>query len=333
MSSKLLIFLLAIVFLTPQLRADDDASPADKEKVAALVTVQTGALKLATLHRYIRAFGMVAPSPATTNAPSADAVVSAPMAGMITKLDIAEGQHVEKGERLLELNSATITYQNAVQQLERQKTLYAQQNTSLKNLQDAETQLALLQAAAPMSGTVVHVNVRAGQAVDVTTVVAEIMDLDRLVVNAEVPAADAGDLKTGGAAEVLTDPPFAAEIGYVSPLVNTNNDTILARLIVPTNSPCRPGQFVPLRIIAATHTNCLAAPVESVITDEDGKSSLARVKGDEADQVAVETGFREDGWVEIQGADLKAGDAIVTVGAYGLPDKTKIRVQTPPAAK
>jgi len=30
--------------------------------------------------------------------------------------------------------------------------------------------------------------------------------------------------------------------------------------------------------------------------------------------------------VEISGTGLKAGDSVVTVGAYGLPGKTKIRV-------
>ena len=41
----------------------------------------------------------------------------------------------------------------------------------------------------------------------------------------------------------------------------------------------------------------------------------------------VQTGLRENGWVEIAAPDLKAGDTVVTVGAYGLPEKTKIRIQ------
>ena len=66
---------------------------------------------------------------------------------------------------------------------------------------------------------------------------------------------------------------------------------------------------------------------ESVVTDESGKSTVALVKGDEAAQTPVQTGLRENGWVEITAPELKTGDVIVTVGAYGLPDKTKIRVQ------
>ena len=84
-----------------------------------------------------------------------------------------------------------------------------------------------------------------------------------------------------------------------------------------------------LRIVTAVHTNCLAAPEESVVTDESGHSVIALVNGDEATQTPVQTGFRENGWVEVEGTGLKEGDTVVTVGAYGLPEKTQIQVVNP----
>ncbi len=303
------------------------AGAGDNETTPTLVTVQTGALKLATLHRYVQGYGTVEPAPATSNAPAADAVLSAPVAGVVTKVAAIEGQHIEKGDVLMELNSGTTTVENARQQVERQRKLYAQQNTSLKNLQDAEAQLALLRVTAPLSGTAAHVNVKPGQAVDLTTVVAEVMDLNRLAVSAEIPAAEAGDLKSGDPVEVLTEPPVTTELSFVSPDVDKNNGTVLARALLPANNGLRPGQFVQLRIVTAVHTNCLAAPGESVVTDESGKSVVAVAKGDEATQIPVRTGLRENGWIEVEAPGLKAGDAVVTAGAYGLPEKTKIRIQ------
>ena len=96
-----------------------------------------------------------------------------------------------------------------------------------------------------------------------------------------------------------------------------------------------------MRIATTVHTNCLAVPAESVVTDESGKSVIALVTGDEADQMPVQTGLRENGLVEISAPELKVGDTVVTVGAYGLPEKTKITVQNvsgevstnPPAAQ
>jgi membrane fusion protein (multidrug efflux system) len=216
----------------------------------------------------------------------------------------------------------------ATEQLERQKTLYAQQNTSLKNLQDAELQLALLRVTSPLSGTVTHLNVRAGQAVDLTTAVAEIIDLDRLAVNAEIPVIDAVELKPGEPVEILTEPPVNTVISFISPDVNTSNATVLVRALVDAGSGLRPGQFVKLRAVTAVHTNALAAPAECVVTDDEGKSFVALVKGDQAARTPVQTGLREDEWVEISSPELKAGDTVVTVGAYGLPEKTKIVVQT-----
>ncbi len=304
-----------------------DAAPAEDAATPSVVSVQTGALKLATLHRYIQGYGTVEPAPATAEQPAASAQLAAPSAGVVTKVNVVEGQRVNQGDVLAELNSGTTTAENAAQQVERQKQLYAQQNTSLKNLQDAEAQLALLRVTAPLSGTVVRVNVKPGQAVDLTTVVAEVMDLNRLVVSVGIPAAAAGELNVGEQVQVLTEPPVNTALSYVSPAVDKNNDTVLVRALLPADSGLRPGQFVPLRIVTAVHTNCLAAPDESVVTDDGGKSVLALVHGDEAAQTPVQTGLKEGGWVEVSAPELKAGDVVVTVGAYGLPEKTKVQIR------
>ena len=177
--------------------ADADDAAATDEKVVTVVSVQTGKIATATLHGYVSGYGMVEPAPATAEQPAASAQLAAPSAGVVTKVNVVEGQQVAKGDVLVELNSGTMTAENAQQEVERQKKLYAQQNTSLKNLQDAEAQLALLQVTAPLSGTVARVNVKPGQAVDLTTVVAEVMDLNRLAVSAEIPSAEANDLKSG----------------------------------------------------------------------------------------------------------------------------------------
>jgi len=146
-------------------------------------------------------------------------------------------------------------------------------------------------------------------------------------VSAEIPAAESGNLKAGDAVEVRAESPVTTELSFVSPNVDKSNDTVLVRALLPARSGLRPGQFVQVRIVTAAHTNCLAAPDESVVTDASGKSVIALVKGGEAAQTPVQTGLREDGWVEVEAPDLKAGDSVVTVGAYGLPEKTKIRIQ------
>jgi membrane fusion protein (multidrug efflux system) len=309
----------------------DDEAPT--ENVSAIISVQTGTLKRMTLRSYVNGYGTVEPMPATPDEPAGGGALAAPVAGVVVKVAAVAGQQVKPGDVLVELDSATASYAYAKAEAERQKKLFAEQNTSLKNLQDAEAQLAALQIRAPISGTVTRITARLGAAVDVNTIVAEVINLDRLAISTQIPSSHADDLKTGQEVQILTQSPLTTTLAFISPAVDTNDGTVLLRASLAPNSGLRPGQFEPLRIVIATHTNCLAAPAESVVTSAGGKSFIVLAKGDEGAQVPVTTGLREDGWVEIQGGDLKEGDPVVTVGAYGFPEKAKIRAENSPAAE
>ncbi len=322
---------LAIYALLRSDRSAATSSDDEDEATPTVVTVQTGTLQDRTLHHYVTGYGTVMPAPASAAAPAADAPLAAPTAGVVASVDVVEGQPVDKGQLIMTLNSSSITAAYAAEEVARQKSLYAQHNASLKSLQDAETQLALLRVTAPLAGTVTSVNVKPGAAVDPSMVVAEIMNLDRLVVKTGVPESDAAALKTGEAVQVETQPPVAATVSFVSPAIDPNTGTITVLAALPPHSGLRPGQFVPLQIVIGVHAHALAAPEDSVVTDVDGSSSLALVQGDQAIRTPVQTGFRENGWVEVSGRGLKAGTTVVTVGAYGLPDKTQIQVANPTA--
>jgi membrane fusion protein, multidrug efflux system len=329
---------LAIVAVLVWLFWFRPAKPEEAEgKVATEVPVHVGRLKRVTLRGYVTAYGTVEAEPAGEH-PAASARVAPSVAGVVREVQCAAGQRVEKGAELFQLDTRTadVAVDYAEKTLARQRELAREQNTSQKALQDAEEQLAaaraqraLLRVQAPLTGTVMHVNVTPGQAVDLATTLAEVIDLNRLVVKAGIPASQAGELKPGQEVQVQSHPPVTAALSFVHPAVDTNNDTVMAWARLPANSDLRPGQFVPLSIITAVHTNCLAAPEQSVVTDIEHRSVIARVNGDEAVQVPVETGLRENGWVEVKAPGLKEGDAVVTVGAYGLPEKTKIRVVSP----
>ncbi len=316
------------------LRSDRHAaknSDEEEETPSTEVTVQTGTLRDLTLHRYVTGYGTVMPAPATPHAPAADAPLAAPTAGVVASVEVVEGQPVHRGQLLLTLNSSTITFAYAEQEVARQKKLYAEHNTALKSLQDAETQLALLRVTSPLAGTVTRVNVKPGAAVDLTTVVVEVMDLNRLVVSSAIPEANAAELTPGETVEVETQPRVKASLTYISPEIDAASGTIMVRTELPPGSALHPGQFVPLRIVTGVHEHALAAPEAGIVTNDSGQSVLALVQGDRAIQTPVKTGFQENGWVEVSGPGLKAGDTVVTVGAYGLPDKTQIQVVNPPS--
>lgn len=307
--------------------SDDEEQPTDKS-IESIIPVQVGTLKRMTLHQYVTGYGSVDAAPATAGQPAAGGPLSAPGAGTVAKVNVIAGQQVSKGDVLVELNSSSATDDYAKDEVERQEQLLAQQNTSLKNVQDAKAQLASLQVVAPVSGTVTSINVQPGQSVDTTTIIADVIDLNRLAVSAKIPEAQAAQLQTGQEVQVLTRPPITASLLLVNPQVNADDGTVTAWASLPADSGLRPGQFVQFRIVTATHTNCLAAPAESVVTDDSGNSTISLVNDDEATQTNVQTGFRENGWVELTAPDFKEGTSVVTVGAYGLPPQTKIKIVT-----
>lgn len=321
----LVLGIFALFKLRGGAAASGDGESAD-ENIQTVIPVQVGALKRVTLHHYVTGYGTVEAEPATKNEPAAGGTLAAPTAGVVAKVNVIAGQPVKKGDVLVELNSATATFDYAKAEVERQKKLFADQNTSLKNLEDAESQLASLEVVAPVSGTVTSLSVKPGQAVDVNAPVAEVMNLNRLAVMTKIPAAQAGELKTGEEVEISADLPVTTKLSFVSPAVDANDGTVSAWAALPANSGLRPGEFVDLKIVTEVHTNCLAAPAESVVTDEDGDSVIALVNDDEATQTPVQTGLSEGNWVEVKAPGLKEGDSVVTVGAYGLPDKTKIQM-------
>jgi membrane fusion protein (multidrug efflux system) len=311
------------------------------ENPATVVSVQVGQLRRATLHGYVSGFGTVQPAPADVDGPAATARVAAPIAGIVKTVSVREGETVERGAPLVELDDriARVAATNARQAAERQKKLYDEGNTSQKNLQDAdaqlasaEAQLALLHGAAPLGGTVTHLNVHAGEAVDPSTVVAEIADLHRLVISADLPSADVARLRLGEPLVVAGEKNLSATVSFLSPAVDAATDTVNVKAALPPDSGLRPGAMIAVKITTDMRPDCLAAPAQSVVTDNDGHSVIALVKGGEATQVPVTVGLREGDLVEVSGAALQAGDTVVTVGAYGLPEKTRVQVEKPGVA-
>jgi membrane fusion protein (multidrug efflux system) len=83
---------------------------------------------------------------------------------------------------------------------------------------------------------------------------------------------------------------------------------------------------VRVRIVIEEHLGRLTVPSASVYTDHNGRSTLSVVRGDMAAQQEVRVGLRDGDLVEVEGEDLAEGVTVVTVGAYALPPKTRVRI-------
>ena len=344
--------------------ASPGSSDAEPESPPTVVAVEVAPIVRMTLHGYVAAWGTVEPEPATRTRQAATARVSSLVPGLVAKVNTAEGQKVARGDVLFQLDTrvADVAVEKARQAVgyaeqvfARQKLLGPGEATSQRayqeaeqnlvvarnELKNAEAQRALLTVESPIAGTVVHLNARAGDTVDLANVLADIVDLNRLIVGAAVRSVDIPRLKVGQPAELWTEreaagAPAAGSVVYPSSLVfigsevNSSTDTLRVRLAVKPGAGLRPGQFVNLRIVAEEHRDRLAVPVAAVVTRE-GVSEVAIVTGDRAARRAVTVGLEDGGLVEIEGKGLDAGMTVVTEGAYGLPEESQIRVVSRPS--
>lgn len=328
-------------------------------QVVTEVSVHVGKITLTTLHGYVLAYGTVRLAVASGSAPAARVRITAPSSGLISEVLCVEGQTVSQGNTLFRLDSriAEAAVKQAEQAVEladkdftRQKELMQSQGTSEKLLQQAEyglatakdnltkarTELSLLAVTAPISGTIVRVPARLGETVNMTDTLAELIDPNRLIVEFRVPSEHISPLKPGQKVEIETSdkadgpngqiPEVSAELTFVDSMVDPQSDTVLARASVPADTRLRPGRFVKVRVICLEENNCLVVPEESLVTTPEGQTVISVVEDDKAFQKVVQTGLREKGLVEVHAEGIHEGMQIVTVGAYGLPSETKIRI-------
>jgi membrane fusion protein (multidrug efflux system) len=332
----------------------------EKEQDMEVVTdvpVKVGKIQQATLHGYVYAYGTVALQMPGLETPPARVEITSSNAGIITEVHCQQGGQVNKGDVLFHLDSreadlviekARQTMEFTKKEFERQEKLQKIQGTSdkqyeqafelyqtaLQELAIAEVARKLLDIQAPISGTIVRIDAVIGQTVNPSQLLAELQDLNRLVVSAKIPCRQIGLLKVGQKAEILVDNSSESNTGkqlfctvsYIDSQVDPLTGTRIIHASIPEKSGLFPGQFVSCRIIYEVHENCLAVPVESVVTTPEGKACIAVVSGDRAARREIHLLLREDGLQEIQGQGLAEGMEIVTEGAYGLPDETKVRI-------
>lgn len=320
------------------------------EEESAIVAVQVAEIKKETVRASVRAFGRVEPEPGSVTRPAASETIGAPVAGTVGEVRCFEGQRVAAGDVLFRMDArvAEARLDRARQELtfaeqehERQQTLIRGEGTSQKALQEAASRLAvaradiaaagadleLLTLRSPLAGVVTRVLVRPGEAVDGSRPLGEVIDLDRLVVSAKIPAAEAVPLAPGQLVEYAASPP--GKLVFVAAEVDSRTDTVRVRASLPRASVLRPGTFTELWIVYAERADRLTVPRDSIVRGPEGHDVIALVENGRAVLHRVEVGLAERDRVEVAGDGLRAGLTVITAGAWGLPDGSRVRLPAP----
>jgi membrane fusion protein (multidrug efflux system) len=285
----------------------------------------------------------------------ASIVVRPEIPGVVRRIGFGDGQLVERGTSLVELDQEELQAQEhqAIAQehlaqvtYDRLKRLVGQQGTIVPVQQVDEARLALQAASAnrvlyatrlkkaiiraPFAGTVGLRRISVGDYVQPGQDLVNLEDLQTLHVDFKVPEVWLSRVTIGQALSVSTDAfpdaAFDAQVSAVDPRVDPVNRTIAVRAAVPNPSGIlRPGLFATVRLTLVEEPHALMIPEEAVFLQRD-KSMVFRTEGETVRLTEVVLGVRERGMVSIR-AGLKEGDQVVRTGTHKLRDGMRVSVK------
>lgn len=195
----------------------------------------------------------------------------------------------------------------------------------------AQAQLGYSEIHSPINGVITDRPLYPGEMAAAGTPLLTVMDTSSVIAKAHIPQNDAAALKVGDSGTMTVpgmDKPIEGKVTIVSPALDPNSTTV--EVWFEAKNPkheLRPGTSVQLALTARTVKDALVVPASSVLTAPDGSTTVMVAGGDGlAHQQAVKLGIRNGDDVQIL-EGLKEGDRVVSNGAYGLPDKTKIKIE------
>jgi membrane fusion protein, multidrug efflux system len=293
-------------------------------------------------------------------------LVSAEVAGRVSEVYFNLGDPVKVGQVMVRLDATDLgstrsvaeadvkrlqaTVANQKKVVERNRELLAQNFISPLRVEELEAQLTALEeqlvaagaqqsiarrsvgktsVVAPVTGRIEQKQVSKGDYVTPGKTLFQIATSEFLRVRLPFPETVAAKIKPGQAVTLLSplspDKPIPETIEEIRPQVGTGNRSIEA--IVKLNNPggWRAGSSVDARVVVGERKGIVSVPAISVVLRPAGKVVYV-VQDGIAQQRVVETGVRQDGYVEIN-AGVKAGETVVQDGAGFLTDKAAVTIQ------
>ncbi|MGE0627930.1 MAG: efflux RND transporter periplasmic adaptor subunit [Hyphomicrobiaceae bacterium] len=310
-------------------------------------TVEARKVKLNTIVETIHAVGSLLPNETV--------VVTSEIAGRIAKLPFKEGDRVEAGQTLVELDDAILraeydkTQSDLTLAEENQKRAVslasrgtgtlrsrdeavAAYRAAIANAALAKARLDKTKIAAPLTG---HIGLRAvsvGAFLSPGDRIVSLSDTDIIKVDFRVPELLLTKVRPGQTINVTVDAlpgqTFNGEIYVIDPIVDANGRAIRLRArIRNSDGKLSPGLFARVQIVVGRRENAVLVPESSVFAINDDQY-VYRVVDGRAVQTKVGLGVRQPGWVEIR-SGLGRDATVVTAGQQQIRDGSTLAISRP----
>ncbi len=298
----------------------------------------------------VSAIGTVTPRPGHF------AELSAPAPTRVARIFVAPGQRVAEGDSLVEFerapfDAAARSAETALASAERayaravrlaQAGILPQKDSDQAAADLAQAQVAAITARraqqlatlrAPLAGVVTRMTAVLGAAVDANQPLVEVADVAALDVVFNVSPAQAARIHAGDSVGVTAGEGGEAvgqgSVTAVGAAVDSSSRAVAVRARIGRPArPLRIGESVFGSVVTAVHARAVTVPMAALVPSGDGFQVFVVDSGGIAHGRAVTVGARSESLAEILGG-LTAGETVVTAGAYGIEDGTKI-VRTAP---
>ncbi len=194
----------------------------------------------------------------------------------------------------------------------------------------AAAQLAYSEIRSPINGVVTDRPLFAGETAAAGTPLLTVMETAELIAKTHLAQTLAQQMKVGDTASIQVpgvSSPVPAKVSLISPALDPGSTTVEVWLKIENKSgSLKVGTPVKVSITASTVAQAWKIPASSVLTAQDGSKSVMVVGADgAAHRKPVTLGIQDADDVQIIGG-LTPTDMVITVGAYGLDEGTKVKI-------
>jgi multidrug efflux pump subunit AcrA (membrane-fusion protein) len=210
------------------------------------------------------------------------------------------------------------------------KAAQGQLSSAEGKLKGADAQVGYSEIHSPISGVITDRPLFAGETAAAGAPLITVMDISSLLAKAHVAQSLVQQMKVGDAAQVevpgIADP-VTAKVSLISPALDPGSTTVEVWLKIDNQKgTLKVGTPVKALITGRTVENALKIPNSAVLTAQDGSKSVMVVGSDgAAHKKAVTLGISDVDDMQVT-SGLSTSDMVITGGAYGLDENTKVKV-------
>jgi RND family efflux transporter MFP subunit len=193
---------------------------------------------------------------------------------------------------------------------------------------------------APIDGVLDSLHCHPGQTIAVGSPIGEVVDSRQVYASVWLPPGSAQSVRVGQAARVQlsdTRAPVAdssatpggrdmtGKVAFVGRVADPQTGNLPIRVLVDNpQGRLTIGQSLRVSIVVDERKDVLQVPAAAVLDLGEGPV-LSVVRDGKTVVLHPEPSASHQGWIEVAGTDLKAGEPVIVEGGYNLPEKTAVK--------